>query len=374
MWRQLGLQGRPTLSVELRNDVTWGGDAIVPFLLDAPAAAWPLTYDPGLVDQPDVERATIAQLCQNRAPVVQLNHDYPYPPGKTVYVGSRLLDEFLAIDYRVAAVAGEYRILTRSTPRCVLPSSLSDAQLTHLRDAWIARGQPTEAGAIAVALMDRERAAHQPVDPANAAAAAMGGYSLTADELPPGLLGTVLKTFYLAPAHQSMAPAAATHWPNDIEALAAQTAWVNNHLPGQPGEKAVDKAIVALALRHPNWPQAIGNASVADPSDGALIRALAHGAAGTPQYDSWRLNWFTGTHQPKGQIEASLALITDYVRMGDPLDAAHAEFHLADIPGVDASCALLLRHDAAEKPGVGLSRPFSVNLPCNLPGIAQASL
>jgi hypothetical protein len=104
---------------------------VVPFILNAPAAAWPLTYDPGLVNHADVEQGTVDQLCQNRAPVVQLNHDYPYPQGKKVYVGSRLLDELLAVDYQVRAVAGEYRILTRPRPAaccrrpCPTPSSSS---------------------------------------------------------------------------------------------------------------------------------------------------------------------------------------------------------------------------------------------------------
>ncbi len=374
VWRQLGLDGRPTVSLELRNDVTWGGDAIVPFLLDAPAAAWPLTYDPGLVNRADVERGTVQQLCRNRAPVVQLDHDYPYPPDHRVYVGSRVLDEFLAVDYRVRAVAGQFRILTPSTPRCLLPSSLSDGELQQLRDAWIVGGQPAEAGALAVALLDRERAAHQPLDPVNASVAAMGGYKLTPDELPPAPLGAALQTFFVGPAHQSMVGAATTPYPSDIEALVAQTAWVNNHAPGQPGQQAAAQAIVALALRHPNWPQAVENAAVAEPSDGALIRTLAPGATGIAQYDQWRLNWFTGTHQRSGQIQAGLALISDYVRIDDPLAASQTEIQLTHVPGLDPGCVLLLRERASTKPGAGGGAGGGPAPSCNDPAFAQASL
>jgi hypothetical protein len=374
VWRELGLDGRPTVSVELRNDVTWGGDAIVGFLLNAPAAAWPLTYDPGLVNRADVEQGTVQQLCQNRAPVVQIDHDYPYPAGRPVYVGSRLLDEFLATDYYVRAHAGEYRILLPSTPRCVLPQSLSDASLARLRDNWIQRGGPAEAGAIAVLLMDRERAAGRPVDPVNASAAAMGGYVLTPSEIPTGSLGPALTALFNGPAHQSMTAAAAAHWPSDIEALAAQTAWVDNHAPGQPGQAAAGQAVVAMALRHPNWPQAISNLAAVEPPNAALIRALSSGAKGIVQFDQWRLNWYISQGQLNGEIEADLALIGDYVRTDDPLNAADAEFHMAGLKGLPPGCAQLLRQRAGQKPGIGLNAASGPAPTCNLPAFAHASL
>ncbi len=374
VWGALGLDGRPTVSVELRNDVTWGGDAVVGFLLNAPAAAWPLTYDPGLVNREDVEQGTVQQLCQNRAPVVQIDHDYPYPAGRPVNVGSRVLDEFLATDYYVRAHAGEYRILLPSTPRCVLPQSMSDASLARLRDNWIQRGGPAEAGAIGVLLMDRERAAHQPVDPADASAAAMGGYTLTSDELPPDPLGPALLALYAGPAHQSMATAAATRWPSDIEALAAQTAWVDNHAPGQPGQAAAGQAVVAMALRHPNWPQAIANLTAVEPPSPSLIKALSRGAKGIVQFDQWRLNWYISQRQLSGEIEASLALISDYVRMDDPLNAADAEFHMAGLQGLDPGCAQLLRLRAGQKPGIGLSSAQATLPTCRVPAFVHAAL
>ncbi len=145
-WRALGLDGRATVDVELRNDVAWGNDAIVGYLLNAPAAAWPLTYDPGLVNTPTVELETVSGRCRDRAPVVQDNRDYPYPAGKPVYVGLRVLDEFLAVDYGIRAVAGFYRILFPVTSKCELPEQLSTtAPRTSATSGWAKDSSPRPA-------------------------------------------------------------------------------------------------------------------------------------------------------------------------------------------------------------------------------------
>ena len=226
-WRALGLDGRATVDVELRNDVAWGNDAIVGYLLNAPAAAWPLTYDPGLVNTPTVELETVSELCRDRAPVVQNNGDYPYPAGKPVYVGSRVLDEFLAVDYGIRAVAGFYRIVLSVTSKCELPEQLSTTALTNLGNKWLGEGQLAEAGALAIARLERAHKRHEVLRASDAALAALGGYALAPDQVPVGELGSALRA--LAPtssAKTGLASAAAHPWPSDIERLAAETAWM----------------------------------------------------------------------------------------------------------------------------------------------------
>jgi hypothetical protein len=87
LWDQLHLQGRSMLGVARRNDMFWSNDMIMGYVVNAPPAAWPLTYDPGVINRPDVERATVQSLCKNRAPVVQFIGDYAYYIGTPAYVG-----------------------------------------------------------------------------------------------------------------------------------------------------------------------------------------------------------------------------------------------------------------------------------------------
>ena len=356
-----------------RNDVLWSNDTIVGYLLDAPAAAWPMVVDPGVVNRDDVERETVADLCRNRAPVVQTSGVYPYPPGVPVYIGSRRLDEFLASDYRVRAIAGFYRILVPSTPRCVLPESLSDSSLASIRDQWIVRGETPEAGAIAVLLMDRERTAHLPVDSVNAATAALGGYQLMDGETPQSALGPSLQTLVDAVPRASLAAAAAIHWPNDIEALAAQTAWVQHRTPSPFQDKAVS-AVEAMVVRHPNWPQAIQNATAIIPGSDRLFGALAHGAHGAAGFDAWRLSYYMKAKRPQPALIAGLALIADYKAIDDPVDIAQTELLVSSLPGLPRGCVLLLRRHSADYRGSGRD-PGRRPLPdCSDPRIADASL
>jgi hypothetical protein len=373
LWGDLGLQGRPTITVSRRNDVLWSNDTIVGYLLDGPAAAWPMVVDPGVVNRDDVERETVADLCRNRAPVVQTSGVYPYPAGVPPYVGSRRLDEFLAVDYRVRAVAGFYRILVPATPRCVLPQSLSDASLASLRDRWIVRGEMPEAGALAVLLMDRERARGAPVDPADAATAALGGYQLRSDELPTSALGTSLVALASNGSSPALAAVAAIHWPSDVQGLAAQTAWVTHRTPS-PYDAKASSAVLAMALRHPNWPQAIQNATAIIPGSGRLFRELAPRAAGMPAFDGWRLNYYMQAHRSGPALSAGLALIADYKAIDDPVNIAQTELAVSSIHGLPPGCALLLRRRASDYRGSGLDPGHGPLPSCGDPRIAGASL
>lgn len=363
-WRSLGLEGRPTLSVGLRNDVATGNDAIVGFLLDAPAAAWPLTFDPGLSNSPTVERTTVAELCADRAPVVQGTDLYSYPPKAKVYVGSRLLDEFLAIDYEVRAVAGFYRVLLPATTRCVLPRQVGDDRLDALARQWLARGELAPAGALAVARIERAHKRHERPSGVDLSLAALGGYRLAPRDLPAGDLGEALRTLVSgdlvpgAPAHLSLAAAAAQSRPTDIENLAVQTVWVAHHTAGEAAVGEAAQAIYELALRHPGWPQAITNLSGIRPPDRALFAVLARGgAAGTTGFDRWRRGYFLGIGDVGNSISAGVALVRDYERLDDPVAAGEAELELAAYPGVTPACALALRRDAGTRPGMRLAVP-----------------
>jgi hypothetical protein len=358
-WRVLGLDGRPTVNVELRNDVAWGNDAIVGFLLNAPSAAWPLTYDPGLVNTAKVERGTIKELCDNRAPVVQNNGDYPYPSGVKEYIGSRLLDEFLAVDYEVRAIAGFYRILLPSTSHCQLPEQLDDQALTALGERSIEKGELAEAGALAIARLERAHARHERSSASDAALATLGGYVLAPDELPAGLLGKALSA--LAPTSAStteLATAAAYPWPSDIQRLAAQTAWIAHRASGEADTAPAAAAVYSLALQHANWPQAIANLSAIQPPSPTLFTRLAQrGARDTAGFDRWRRGYFVESGDIAESIAAGLALIDDYDRLSDPVEAGAAELELATYPGVTPGCALALRRSASRLPGIRIALP-----------------
>lgn len=352
-WHRLGLDGRATFSVELRNDVAWGNEAIVGYLLNAPAAAWPLTYDPGLANSGAVEHGAVAELCKDRAPVVQADDDFPYPQGKAPYIGSRLLDEFLAADYEIAAVAGWYRILLPSTSACVLPQALSDETLRSLSERWLTKGELAEAGALAIARMERASVDHERAPASDAALAALGGYVLTPAQLPPGALGRALLALSAPPGSLPLASAAAAKWPSDIERLAAQTAWVAHRTPGEAGTPEAVDAVSELASIHPNWPQAITNLSAIVPGSPALFAQLEKaGARGIPAFDSWRWKALSGSSDVRAAIGAGLALIEDHERLHDMVAAGEAELELANYGGVTQGCAQALRHHASSRPGV----------------------
>jgi hypothetical protein len=346
VWKQLGFDGRPTLSIGLRNDLTWVNDAIVGFLLDAPPAAWPMAYDPGLANQDKVQREVVGDLCRNRAPVVQLEYVHPYPPTANGWIGSRRLDEFLAVNYRVRAVAGLYRILVPVTTRCVMPDSLSGAVLAQMRDAAIERGELSAAGALSIARNRRS------IDPDDTAAAALGGYIPGEDEVPPGPLGTSIRSLVDNRPRPGLARAASLRWPSDIQALAAQTAWVRQRDPGDTGDRAAVARVTALALARPKWAQAIANARTVAPSPSLVRRLERAGARGVPDFDLWRRDAAIQAGDAKEALRAGLDLVADFDRTHNPVRAGHAEIELTAAPGLEPGCVLILRRHADARPGV----------------------
>lgn len=92
--------------VNLRNDLTAANEVIVYWWLDARPAAWATTFDPGLADQAEVHDDVIDDLCEHRLPPV-VRHTAVY--GNAELDGrlhfSRRLDEFIAMNYELAARA-----------------------------------------------------------------------------------------------------------------------------------------------------------------------------------------------------------------------------------------------------------------------------
>jgi hypothetical protein len=349
LWETLGLRGRPTISVSRRNDIAWANDAIVGFVLDAPPAAWPLTYDPGLANRDAVQAEVVDDLCANRAPVVQTSGDYPDPHGVSAWVGSRRLDAFLALNYRVRAVAGFYRVLMPARGECVLPDEISPRQLATRRDALLAHGDLPAAGSLAIARL--ERAQGGPRDDDDAAIASLGGYRLSNDQIPSGPLGTSLLAMQgEAPAVPSDAVAAAR---TDVQRLAVHTAWIAHHRPDDPGTRDVVAAVLALARSHPRWGQALTNVAAIVPPSPELITDLARrGATGVVEFDTWRLSGAMARGDVAGALRAGELVVADRERERDPVAAGNVELQLAALPGLSVGCALTLRRRADARPGV----------------------
>jgi hypothetical protein len=348
-WKALGLGGRRTISVSRRNDIAWANDAIVGFVLDAPPAAWPLTYDPGLVNRDAVQAEVVRRLCANRAPVVQTTGDYPDPHGVAAWVGSRRLDAFLAVNYRVRAVAGFYRILLPTGNACVRPENLSLGQLAARRDALFARGELPAAGSVAIARLERTRG--RSMDDGDAAIASLGGYRLATDQLPAGPVGTSLLAMQGdLPAVPPEAMGAAR---TDVQRLAVETAWIAHHRPDDPSMQDVAAAVLALARAHPRWGQALENVAAIVPPSRDLVADLARrGATGVLQFDKWRLSGAMARGDVAGALRAGERVVADNERDHDPVAAGNAELQLAAMPGLSAPCSLALRRRADARPGV----------------------
>ncbi|MCW3047458.1 MAG: hypothetical protein JWO74_1742 [Solirubrobacterales bacterium] len=358
-WRELGLQGRAVASLGLHNDLAWGNDTIVAYLLDAPSAAWPLTYDPGLVNADRVQKLTVDQLCRDLAPVVQLDGDYPYPPGIDPGQGSRRLDGFLAVNYDLRAVAGHYRVMLAAGRRCVRPERLSDAMIATLRNRRLAQGELAAAGALASLRLDRARAARRAIDPDDAAAAVLGGYRLRDGDDPHSALTPAVRSLADGQPRPVLVGLAARAWPSDLQALAAQTAWIQHgRQPGAPAEAAAAAAVRAMVLRHPDWPIASANAAaVVVPTKGLVARLADRGARGVPEFDAWRYGYAKSQGRLAAAVDAGLDIVNDRLRRHDPVAAGTMELELSNLPHLDPACAVALRRRADGRDGVYAPTP-----------------
>lgn len=359
VWHQLGLDGRPTLSVGLHNDLAWGNDTYVGYLLDAPAAGWPLTYDPGLANADKVQRRVVAQLCSSHAPVVQLDGDYPYPPDVDPGRGSRRLDAFLALNHRLSGVAGHYRILTPRAATCLRPDDAPSALVARRRDSLFVAGETAPAGALASLLMDRAKAVGHPVEPKDALIAAAGGYRPRPGDLPPGDLRRAAEALWGGASSDGLLLLAARRWSDDVVGAIVQSAWVTHgRRPGAPAERVAAQRVRQLALRHPRWPMAITNAAAVVPAGAQFVAALGRrGAGGVPAFDRWRFGAAAARGDAAGMLEAGQQLADDLAARHDPVGPGTVELKLAQSRGLTPACAALLRRRADARAGVHAPTP-----------------
>jgi hypothetical protein len=361
LWETVVPEGSPVLSVSRRNDVAVANDTIVYPLLDAEPAAWPVTYDPGLVTRDDVQRRAVEDLCERRAPVVQLAGDYPGVNGRERdRPGSRRLDQVLAYAYELRAVAGFYRVLA-PVAGCVQPEAIPEDMRVLRRDQLLALDDLPAAGALAVLGLERGGG-----DPDDVATAVLGGYAVD-----PALLGDDAGLKTLASGELVPGTLAAAAAPGSAhQRLARQSAWIAQREPGSP--EATDAAVQAmrrLAFERPQWPQAVRNLSAVLPYEERTWSQLAaKGYAGTPLHQ-WRFDErLKRGAAPEELLEAALALIS---YMGaDPVAEGAVEVRLAD--ALDAAgerdCAAALRHRANARPGVKVVTAPAAPPPCPLLG------
>jgi hypothetical protein len=352
LWRSLGLRGRATLSIGRTNFTAWGNDTIIGALLDAPPAAWTLTYDPGLVNRDEVQREVIGDLCGSRDPLVQSETTYPELGNYGTQWGSTRLDEFVAVNYRVAAIAGYDRILVADG--CRLPDRVSLADLAHMRDDRLAAGSLPEAGALALARLRRSR------DPDDAAVAVLGGFGhyVPRNTLPPGDAGEALARFAAGardPAIAARAVLATRESPAGI-AIAAQTAWASGHQAGETDDHAVIRTMVAFARAHPDLGSAIDTLRTVMPGGDALFDALRRSGGRTLALLRWR---FDKAVLDASRLGTAVRLGRDLVRAydahRDPVEAAMVELALAHaIEPTDIGCATAYLARADARPGIWL--------------------
>lgn len=175
-WRRHGKPKGRVFTVNRRNDLAFANEAIVYWFLDARPASWATTFDPGLADRGSVQRRTARDLCETRAPVVQLVG----PHGQTEFEPfehfSRYLDQYLALNYRAVGTAGLYRFLLPEVVACTFPERATQAEIERRREVLLTRDELPEAGALSVLLVERATAKGRLPTAEVLAGAGLGGY------------------------------------------------------------------------------------------------------------------------------------------------------------------------------------------------------
>ncbi|MBI5104847.1 MAG: hypothetical protein HZB46_07660, partial [Solirubrobacterales bacterium] len=270
VWRAHGHAGQPTLVVTDHNDGPNGNEPIIYWLLDAPAAAWPVTYDPGLVDREVVQRDAVRRLCASRAPVVQHGD---YLPERPLH-GSTLLDEHLAWNTKVQATAGAYRVRVLERGRCDDPRRATPAALRAREQALLDRDDLASAGIVAAL---RARRSGRPA-PADVALATTAGSWLPDDAFPAGPVGSLLRGVRDGSPAGTAAAVQAARGEDALVRLAVLRAWVGRR-EGDP--QAVTPELFRLLDERPSWGAVLRTVAAVVPLDlGALDRLARRGARG----------------------------------------------------------------------------------------------
>jgi hypothetical protein len=286
--RRLGLAGSPIFVINRRNDIAPGNDALLYWWLSARPASWLMAFDPGLADRQDEQRSALRDLCRSGAPIIQWDQVFLNEELKPSEPRSRELDQGVALNWDIARVAGNMRILVRRPGACVMPERASSRELADRRDRFVGAGEFPAAGALAVELSDRSRALGHPVRPSDVATVVLGGYYVPDDQLPKGSLGEALLSLRDG-VPRSLTTRAALEPQPFLAALATLTAWAQ-HPPANTSpddRRRVVRRIVAAVRHHPRnesvqalLPRVVG------PSPN-LVRSLDRSGVRGATYDRW---------------------------------------------------------------------------------------
>jgi hypothetical protein len=370
LWRQRGLSGKPVLATNKRNDLAFANGAYLPWFLDAPPAAWITTYDPGLADRDSVQRDVTAQLCRNRAPVVEEDQD-PVIASQGAFGFedhlSRRLDEYIALNYRSDAIVGFYRLRLRDTAECVQPDGAPDTTVRARRETALRDDDVPKAAALSILLVERAAAAGRPASSADVSGALLGGYWVPDAQLPQGPARAGL----LALRSRGVVPgeAAAALAPGDpLTRLAATSAYLTYRPPGAaPAEvKRVAAALVDLVHTSGRWPATVRNLSALLPLEPKLASDVArHGGSGE-ELERIRFGLLSHGGAPDEAVASGIRLARLQASMpvdqGNTLVAVAGAFDAGHQPG----CAARARALGDSVPGVHAAGPENAEAPCSV--------
>jgi hypothetical protein len=379
LWYQRGLAGRPVLATNRRNDLTYANGAYLPWFLDAPPAAWITTYDPGLADRDSVQRDAVADLCRNRAPVVEENIDPSASSnGEFGFENhrSRYLDEFVALNYQTTAVAGFYRLRQRETGKCVYPDeiALADAPIMGEREHALRDDDIPRAAALSILLVERAANAGAKPRPDDVAGAVLGGYWVPDDQLPSGPTRAAL----LALRDRTPTPGeaeAVTAARDPIVRLAANTAYLTYRpANASPQElQAVVKALFYMARTRAYWPLNVRNLFGLQPPSAQAFALVQRNAGGGADLERIRFAFLRNGGSPRDAVASGLRLVE--FTADHPLDQGQALLDLAAVFEAEhqTGCAERARAYADSIPGVHYAGSENAAAPCPV-DIPQPSL
>ena len=357
LWHERGLAGRPVLATNRRNDLTYANGAYLPWFLDAPPAAWITTYDPGLADRSSVQRDATAQLCRNRAPVVEEDQDPSATSnGEFGYENhrSRRLDEFIALNYRSSAVVGFYRLRLRDTATCVQPDTVADAAVRARRELALRADDTPQAAALSVLLVERAQAAGARAAPEDVAGALLGGFWVPDAQLPAAPLRAGMLALRGRAPVPGEAAAALAPGSGELMQLATTTAYLTYRPPNPPHAELerVLRALVALTHTTGRWPATVRNVFALQPPSPAVFADVErHGGAGV-ELERVRFDLLSHGGRPRQAIASGLRLAR--LRASRPLEQGQTLVNLAgafDAAG-DHGCAARARALGDGVPGV----------------------
>jgi hypothetical protein len=370
LWTQAGMAGRPVLATNRRNDLTHANGAYLYWFLDAPPGGWSTTYDPGIGDKEEVQRDVAADLCANRAPIVEEDQDPSVSSNGEFGLsehGNRYLDEFIALNYRSHQIVGFYRLRTRDTGRCTLPEETSDEAVRARRELALRRDDLPQAAALSTLLVERAEAAGRPAAGDDVAGAVLGGYWVPDAQLPngperPGLVALRERT--LVPGEA----AAATAEGGPLTRLATTTAYVDHRPSDAPPEQnaAVVAAMRRLTRDVARWPAVVRSLFAMQPPDVRVFEEVTRSGGSGLELERVRFMYLRKRGQFRPALRSGLRLLR--LLAGRPLDqgAAFGDVALVLDALHEGGCARRARALGDSVPGVDIEGPQDPAAACGV--------